>query len=356
MTEDKLLILDSDVECFQVDATTGQNLNRWFPLTKPSDHLHFLPPRRNIDSALRLRLISSAAYRCPNEDAAEERAAQTQQSSFWATLNGPWRLPLGRTARQQAHNVDHSHAVPLSDGHHILFTDNETGLLCLGSDTPIGALQRLSRKFVFEPPPTLFTESVYPTPTVYAAAQNLSNGVRVVAGYGDKLVLYSVPVDALRFSSAEQEETLQDSSKPLEELEWLEVFRHPTSNAHAIQEHIPDEANGARFERLNMMWTRYLPRSNENRPESLDTLWPLRIAGICIGSLNGLKALSVQDTVMDGLVIRAFSSYGLAKAWEVDDGKRPAVYIRETVGADGVVREAETPDQEVGYVSEPVVV
>ena len=45
----------------QVDALTGQDLNRWFPLTAPSDYLFFLPPRKSIDSAKKLRLISSAA-------------------------------------------------------------------------------------------------------------------------------------------------------------------------------------------------------------------------------------------------------------------------------------------------------
>ncbi|KAJ8069698.1 hypothetical protein OCU04_000123 [Sclerotinia nivalis] len=47
------------IELHWVDALTGQDLNRWFPLTAPSDFLFFLPPRKSIDSAKKLRLISS---------------------------------------------------------------------------------------------------------------------------------------------------------------------------------------------------------------------------------------------------------------------------------------------------------
>ncbi|KAE9972897.1 hypothetical protein EG328_004705 [Venturia inaequalis] len=40
----------SGLELHWVDALTGQDLNRWFPLTGPSDFLYFFPPRHGIDS------------------------------------------------------------------------------------------------------------------------------------------------------------------------------------------------------------------------------------------------------------------------------------------------------------------
>lgn len=126
-------------------------------------------------------------------------------------------------------------------------------------------------------------------------------------------MLYSVPVDALRYSTAEQEQTIADA---------------------------------ARFERLNMKWAHYLPALRGDTAESLDRLWPLRITGTCIGSLEDVEAFSVQDTTLHGLVIWAFSSSVLAKAWEVDNGQRPVVRVCSTVEADGVVREAETVDEE----------
>ena len=48
------------IELHWVDALTGGDLKRWFPLAAPSDFLHFLPQRPGIDSAKKLRLISSA--------------------------------------------------------------------------------------------------------------------------------------------------------------------------------------------------------------------------------------------------------------------------------------------------------
>ena len=50
------------IELHWIDALTGQDLNRWFPLTAPSDFLYFLPPRQGVDSAKKLRLISSACH------------------------------------------------------------------------------------------------------------------------------------------------------------------------------------------------------------------------------------------------------------------------------------------------------
>ena len=254
------------------------------------------------------------------------------------------RFPLARAARHHVYDVDHSYAVPLSDGHHILFTDNETGFLCLGSDKPAGNIQRLSRKFVFEAPGNLNHDNEPVAPTVYAATQNLNNGVRIAAAYGSTIVLYSVPVDALKYSTAEQEETIQASSKPFEELEWLNLLHHPTSNAQAIQEAVGGST--VRYERLNMLWARFLPSMNEEQPSSLDRLWPLRIQGTIIGSLDGVKALSVQDTAMDGLVIWGASTSGLAKAWEVDNGQRPFVKTYSTITSNGIVREGETPNED----------
>ena len=36
------------IELHWVDALTGGDLNRWFPLAAPSDHLYFLPQRAGV--------------------------------------------------------------------------------------------------------------------------------------------------------------------------------------------------------------------------------------------------------------------------------------------------------------------
>lgn len=72
------------IELHWIDALTGQDLSRWFPLTAPSDYLFFLPPRKSVDSAKKLRLISSSAK--PGERAAISRKSfggRARNSPFW---------------------------------------------------------------------------------------------------------------------------------------------------------------------------------------------------------------------------------------------------------------------------------
>lgn len=189
-----------------MDALTGQDLSRWFPLTSPSDFLYFLPPRRGVDTAKRLRLISSAAgMGSPLESLGNFLhgfsttlfgSGSTSVVSFLGTNYGrstghdahsvSMRVQEvsgdGFMRRISATSVDHYRAVPLSDGYHILFTDPRSGNLCLGTDAPVGALTRLLRKVWFPPPP----EAASPVPMLYAAGSDVRHGVRVVATFAAK--------------------------------------------------------------------------------------------------------------------------------------------------------------------------
>lgn len=125
----------SGIELHWVDAPTGQDLNRWFPLTAPSDYLFFLPPRKSVDSAKKLRLISSAGR--PSERPSMSGRAfgsRSQTSPFWERIG--WGLshfdyeqtssPHGILTRLRIDASrstlvgrmdcsDHYRAVPLSD-------------------------------------------------------------------------------------------------------------------------------------------------------------------------------------------------------------------------------------------------
>ena len=181
-------------------------------------------------------------------------------------------------------------------------------------------------------------------PTVCAASNDVSNGVRIAAGYGNDVVLYSVPVDALRYSTAEQEQTLIDSSDSFEELEHVDLLPHPASNAQVVRDsEIGDEESPAHFERLNMLWAHYLPAAGDHKAESINEIWPLRIPGTCVGCLEYLAALSVQETVQVGLTVWAFNELGMARAWRVDDGERPVPFVKRAVGFDGIVRDMDSP-------------
>jgi hypothetical protein len=182
------------IELHWVDALTSQSLSRWFPLTAPSDCLYFLPPRPGFESAKKLRLISSAAH--PEDRPAISRKfflGRSTANSFWGSLGfeSAFRRP-------GSPSCDHYHAIPLSDGHHILFVDPSGGKLTFGCDAPLGGPTKLLRKVVFLPP------EGETTPKLYSASVDLSHGVSVVVTYGDKIVFYRIPPDICRQSQIEQ--------------------------------------------------------------------------------------------------------------------------------------------------------
>ncbi|RII10306.1 hypothetical protein CUC08_Gglean006296 [Alternaria sp. MG1] len=157
------------------------------------DHLYFLSPRPGFESAKKLRLISSAAH-------PEDRPAISRKFFGRPTMSAFWGSFGFESASNQpgSPNCDHYHAVPLSDGYHILFIDPANGLLTLGCDAPLGGPTKLLRKITFIPP------EKYMVPRLYIAAADLSQGVRVVVTYGETLVLYSVPPDVIQLSQMEQ--------------------------------------------------------------------------------------------------------------------------------------------------------
>ncbi|KAF2441140.1 hypothetical protein P171DRAFT_457021 [Karstenula rhodostoma CBS 690.94] len=183
------------IELHWIDALSEQSLSRWFPLTAPSDYLHFLAPRPGFESAKKLRLISSAAH--PNDKpgiTGKFFFGHPNVSSFWGSFgfeNHPRRLG--------SPNIDHYHAVPLSDGHHVLFIDSKTEKLFLGCDAPLGGPIKLLRKVMFLP---LLAGNQ--APRLYTAAFDMSFGARVVVVFGDTLVLYSIPPDVCKLSRTEQ--------------------------------------------------------------------------------------------------------------------------------------------------------
>ncbi|CAN9430744.1 unnamed protein product [Alternaria alternata] len=172
------------------DYETGMNLQG---RSIARDHLYFLSPRPGFESAKKLRLISSAAH-------PEDRPAISRKFFGRPTMSAFWGSFGFESASYQpgSPNCDHYHAVPLSDGYHILFIDPANGLLTLGCDAPLGGPTKLLRKITFIPP------EKYMVPRLYIAAADLSQGVRVVVTYGETLVLYSVPPDVIQLSQMEQ--------------------------------------------------------------------------------------------------------------------------------------------------------
>ena len=140
-----------------------------------------------------MRLISSAAH--PEDRPAISRKffGRPMVSSFWGSFG------FESIARHPGSpSCDHYHAIPLSDGHHVLFIDPPSGRLALGCDAPVGGPTKLLRKIIFIPP------EHNAKPRLYSAAADLSQGLRVVVAYGHTIVLYNVPPDVCRLSKTGQ--------------------------------------------------------------------------------------------------------------------------------------------------------
>ena len=275
------------IELHWIDALTGQDLNRWFPLTAPSDCLYFLRPRPGVDSGKKLRLISSACHPMEKEGLGGRFFPDTstnvavRQSMNWDEgLSGPNAWDAWRRVGW----CDHYRAVPISDGWNILFTDPMEGNLCLGTDAPPGpGATKLIRRFVFTGP-TELGETV--VPRVYAAGGELRWGVRVVVGYGEAIWLFVVPPDIFfghRNKTAE---------------------RQDVSDRNAVEE-------------------------------------PMRIEGVHIGNMPGLVDLAIDSSGGD-LTVWTFAVDGMAYVWQIT-GRQQSVKKR-IVFKDGTVTALEDAD------------
>ena len=180
--------------------------------------------------------------------------------------------------------LDHYRAVPLSDGLHVLFTDPKSSHLCLGVNEPLRRRTNLIRRFMFIGPKVendsvpsprdsrkaIRKEIRRERPSVYAAGQDLHWGVRVVAGFGSKIWLFCVPPDVL--------------ARGVQDGEYC---------------HTPDD--------------------------------PVELSGVEIGQVEDLMTIAV-DSSKGALTVWAFSSSGMAYAWNVDDGAKNGVRQRIVLG------------------------
>ncbi|KAF2630750.1 hypothetical protein BU25DRAFT_455826 [Macroventuria anomochaeta] len=277
---------------------------RCFPLTSPSDHLYFLSPRPGFESAKKLRLISSAAH--PNDRPAISRKLFNNPtiSSFWGSFGFESRS-------RQSQSCDHYHAIPLSDGHHVLFIDPSTDRVTLGCDAPLGGPTRLLRKVVFNPP----EEKV--VPRAYTAAADMSSGARIVVVYGDTVMLYSIPPDVLALSRLEQAADAWDvyNAPPFSSIDrhydhWLNWWDEPTA-----------------FDPVN-----------RSEADSDSPIWPISLSGTEIGRLSGICELAIQTR--PDILIWAFTYTSQCKTWRLHDYVDPVIRAKQFIDRSGLVHES----------------
>lgn len=253
----------SGIELHWIDALTRQDLNRWFPLTAPSDFLYFLSPRPGVDSAKKLRLISSASHPTEKEGlggrffpSTSTSVARHQGMSWDEGISDP---SAWDNAWRGSGWCDHYRAVPISDGMNVLFTDPVEGKLCLGKDALPGVgASKLIRRFIFSGPSEF---GVTVVPRIYTAGRELRWGVRVAVGYGEAIWLFVVPPDIFFGHQAKTAE------------------RHDGQDANAVEE-------------------------------------PMRVEGVKIGKMQGLVDLAV-DASAGNLTIWSFAVDGLVCVWQI---------------------------------------
>ncbi|KAL6716188.1 hypothetical protein ACLMJK_005754 [Lecanora helva] len=279
----------SGIELHWIDALTGQDLSRWFPLTAPSDFLYFLSPRPGLDSTKKLRIISSAAHPAERERprswffAPRDRDVSRYQTMTWdEEFQG---VGLGGSAWWGGGFCDHYQSVPLSDGCNILYTDPDDTILCLSSNsTPRDRPAKVARKFTFVGPTDLDESAIIPR--VYASGRELSWGVRIAVVYGDALWFFVIPPDVY---FADQSSTGVDT----------------------------DETN-----------------EGEDRT-------PVQIEGIEIAKMPGLVDVAVDASGGD-ITLWAFAADGMGYTWQLNSGARSAQEL--VVARDGTIMPTEDSD------------
>ncbi|KAF2683493.1 hypothetical protein K458DRAFT_478370 [Lentithecium fluviatile CBS 122367] len=296
------------IELHWIDALTGQSLSRWFPLTAPSDYLYFLAPRPGFESAKKLRLISSAAH--PNDRPTICRKfflGRPTVSSFWGSFGFE-----SNSRRSGSPNCDHYHAIPLSDGHHVLFIDPQSGKLFMGCDAPLGGPTKLLRKVMFIPPPSVNGQP----PRLYTAAFDMSWGARIVVAFGDTIVLYSVPPDICNLSRAEQK------------AESWDVYNSPPFNDEG---RTPDH------------WLNWWDEPCFANRWGDNPIWPIAVRGTEIGTLRTVCELAISTR--EGITVWGFALDAQCKTWQLRNHADAVIRTRRYVCTSGVVHEAYLVDE-----------
>jgi hypothetical protein len=204
-------------------------------------------------------------------------------------------------------NYDHFHAVPLSDGHHVLFVDSSNDTLALGCDPLAGGSAELLRRIFFVPP----EEGM--VPKLYTAASDLTHGARIVAVYGETIMLYSVPPDMIVLSQLEQED---------ESLGFSTCFPFGTK---LYKDHWPNWLD------------EHMPFGAEYQAEAAESgqVWPIVIRGTVIGTLKGIREVAVQ--IRPDIVIWALTHSLQFKSWRLRNSVDLTVLTKQYICRNGSV-------------------
>lgn len=317
---------NSGVELHWTDEITGVDSMRFISMPQPSEILHFLNNRPGVEEEdLSLRIVSSLAARgvfgceCTQSMYGEGTAGCSIHRSLFVA-NSISHTAFRQTARlsyMKSTYCHHYYAKPVSDGLHLIFIEPKSGLLCVGSDAPIGGPTSLTRALICVPPfgtdlSDCWKDEVIPS--VFASGSDLRWGLRIAAAYNGRIVLYSVPLDVFNVIRKERERqgdnVMGDSDLA------RDFFLNGDANM---------KRRGSLAQNQNGDWDFLL--SVSYRPTFM--MWPLKIYGKEIGHMENLVELSVQTT-NGGLRVFAFGGNGEGRIFDID------TYTSRTQPSDGI--------------------
>ncbi|KAJ5386288.1 hypothetical protein N7509_008829 [Penicillium cosmopolitanum] len=298
------------IEIHWVDEATHRDQRRHFPMSQPSEALHFLPSTSGTPSEM--RLISSLAGPGVHECACRQSPNPDHPKKCqFHMLSGPQsfgrRAPTDTSAMSlvRATHCHHYRAVPINDGYHIIFVEPRTGLLCIGSDAPIGGPTSITRAFICVPP---FARGTPPdsndarSPTVFTVGSDLNWGLRVVAAYQDRIVLYSVPLDVFNVIRKERE---RQGDGVMGDSDLAHNWFVDPERCRKRRESLVQNQNGD--------WEFLL--SVRYRPTAM--MWPFKIYGKEIGRVENIVELALQSS-NGGARVWAFSANGQSTLFDID--------------------------------------
>lgn len=331
------------IEIHWVDEATNQSQRRHFPMNQPSEVLHFLP--HTPEAPKDLRLISSlagpGAHECACRQSPYPDHPKKCQFHLLADVKSFGRRGPSNSSNLSFVRATHCHhyrAVPINDGFHIIFVEPRTGLLCIGSDAPIGGPTSLTRAFVCVPPfgkdaPDSTKEAR--VPTAFTVGSDLRWGLRVVAAYQDRIVLYSIPLDVYNIIRKERERQsdgmMGDGDLARNWFVDSELFRKR-------RESLVQDQNGD--------WEFLL--SVNYRPTAI--MWPFKIYGKEIGRVQNVVELGLKSS-NGGARVWAFSASGEGTIFDIDTFTPAAKDAADlpckmvTVGSDGKLQSTRSIDR-----------
>ena len=331
------------IEIHWVDETTNQNQRRHFPMSQPSEILHFLP--QTPEAPKDLRLISSlagpGAHECACRQSPYPDHPKTCQFHLLADVQSFGRRGASNSSNLSFVRATHCHhyrAVPINDGFHIIFIEPRTGFLCIGSDAPIGGPTSLTRAFVCVPPfgkdgPNSSKEAR--VPTTFTVGSDLRWGLRVVAAYQDRIIMYSVPLDVFNVIRRERE---RQSDGMMGDSDLARDWFVDSERFRKRPESLVQNQNGD--------WEFLL--SVSYRPTAM--MWPFKIYGKEIGRVDNLVELALQSS-NGGARVWAFNASGEATIFDVDTFTSRASNAADipckmvTVGSDGNLQSTQSIDR-----------